>query len=69
MATDKLKQLYFIAFCMEQYKNAYGLSGAEVSELFNKSGVTKYLTDNYEALHTQGANWLINDIEDFINKK
>ena len=57
---------YFIAFCVEIYKNAHSLSGAEVSELFYAKGVMGYLTDNYEVLHTQSPRWILAEINDMI---
>ena len=45
MPTDNIS--YFIAFCIEQYKTAKGLEGAEVAKLFFDKGVAEYLADNY----------------------
>lgn len=60
---------YFIAFCIEQYKTAKGLEGAEVAKLFFDKGVAEYLADNYEILHTQSHQWLIEEIDDFLNNR
>jgi len=68
MAADSSKKLYFVSFCIEQYKNAHGMSGSDVIELFDNAGVTKYLLDNYDILHTQGANWLLAEIDDYLKK-
>ena len=32
--------LYFVSFCLEQYKMQKGLSGSEALKLFDKNGVT-----------------------------
>ncbi len=37
--------------------------------LFDKTGVTNYLVDHYDVLHTQSAQWLIQEIDDYINKR
>lgn len=58
---------YFIAFCIEIYKNSHNISGAETSAVFSNHGVMEYLSDNYDVLHTQSPNWILADIEDFIN--
>ena len=44
---DKKQQdiAYFISFCIEQYKNAKGLSGEEVMQEFSKYGVLRYGLD------------------------
>ena len=67
MPTDNIS--YFIAFCIEQYKTAKGLEGAEVAKLFFDKGVAEDLADNYEILHTQSHQWLIEEIDDFLNNR
>ncbi len=65
---DKKKQdiAYFLSFCIEQYKNKKGVSGAEAMEEFSKYGVLEYLSDHFEPLHTQSHHWILAEIEDFI---
>lgn len=36
--------------------------------LFDKHHVTEYLYDNYDVLHTQGIEWLVADIDDYIKE-
>lgn len=60
---------YFISFCIEQYKNAKGLSGAVALDIFLKYGVLDYLIDHFEILHTQSYQWLLEDIDEFIEKR
>lgn len=57
---------YFIAFCIETYKNAHNMSGAEASAVFSDHGVMEYLSENFEVLHTQSSGWILAEIEDFI---
>ena len=66
---DKKQQdiAYFISFCIEQYKNAKGLSGEEVMHEFSKYGVLEYLRDFFDVLHTQSYQWLLANIDEFIN--
>jgi len=65
---DKKKQdiAYFVSFCIEQYKNAKHLTGAEALQLLNKYKVLDYLSEHYEILHTQSRQWILEDIEEFI---
>ena len=58
---------YFVAFCVEQYKNAKHLTGSQAFEELNQYGVLDYLAENYEILHTQSYQWILEDIEEFIN--
>lgn len=66
---DKKQQdiAYFISFCIEQYKNTKGLSGEEVMQEFSKYGVLEYLRDFFDVLHTQSYQWLLANIDEFIN--
>lgn len=56
----------FIVFCIEYYKNKKKLSGEYVYELFSKYGVINYLETGYDVLHTQGMNWLMEDIDKYL---
>lgn len=60
---------YFISFCIEQYMNAKGIDEEEVIATFSEYGVFDYLYDYFEVLHTQSRQWLVSDIEDFINDR
>ena len=61
--------LYFVSFCLEQYKMQKGLSGRETLKLFDKDGITDYLAKHYDVLHTQGATWLMHDIDEHIKDR
>ena len=58
---------YFLSFCVEQYKEAKHLSGQEVVKIFGQFGVMDYLKENFEPLHSQSRQWIVEDIEEFIN--
>ena len=57
---------YFLSFCIEQYKNAKGLTGAEAMTVLDKYGVLEYLEEHFEVLHTQSHQWILEDIDEFI---
>ena len=61
----------FVAFCIEEYGAAKGMAGDQVLDLFSQYGVTDYLSNCFELLHTQGHQWLIAEIDEYIsiNKK
>ena len=61
--------LYFVSFCIEQFKMYKGLSGSETMKLFDQNGVTDYLANHFDVLHTQGAQWLVQEIDEFIKDK
>lgn len=57
----------FIIFCIEKYKFCKKIDGEEAYNLFEKYGLFKYLTDGYDVLHTQGEDYIINDICEYID--
>lgn len=56
----------FVAFCIEEYGASKGMPSDRVLDLFTQYGVIDYLSDFYETLHTQGRQWLIEEIDEFI---
>ncbi len=68
MEERKLQDIaYFVSFCIEQYKNAKGMTGEEAMNTLDKYGVLEYLEENFEILHTQSHQWILEDIDEFIN--
>lgn len=57
----------FMIFCVEQYKRAKQLHGRQLSDLFDKYNIWNYLYDCYEALHTVGTSYIIEDIDLYID--
>lgn len=63
------EKLNFIVYCIEEYKSAKGLSGKNVIELFNHYRVIDYIQDYYEALHTTGRQYIVDDISMYIEAR
>lgn len=61
------KTLEFKVFCIESYKAEKKLTGRQIIKLFKKYGVLDYLDACYDALHTTGRQYIIEDIDMFIN--
>ena len=59
----------FLIFCIEIYRIAKNLKGKEVIQLFQKYNVCDYIMKCYGALHTTGTNYIINDIELFVEER
>lgn len=57
----------FVAFCIEEYGAIKGMTGEQVLDLFSQYGVTDYLSKCFESLHTQGRQWLMEEIDEFID--
>lgn len=60
------RQGNFLIYCTELYKTAKKLTGKQVSELFSRYDVWDYIYSCFEALHTTGANYIIEDIDQYI---
>ena len=54
---------------MEEYKLEKKLSGRALSELFRKYNVFDYIIESYDALHTTGTKYMINDIDMYIDSR
>ena len=63
------RQGEFMIFCTEQYKSAKNLTGKQVAELFTRYRVWDYIYSCFEALHTTGTNYIIEDIDLYIEAR
>jgi hypothetical protein len=63
------KEGKFLVYCIEIYKAAKNLSGRQIIELFKRYGLFDYVLTCYEALHTTGEKYIIEDINSFIEAR
>ena len=67
MADDKqFAKLEFVSFCIEQYKVATNRRGWDVEQMFQQKGIIAFLLEHYEVLHTQGAQAILNEIDEYL---
>lgn len=66
---DLNKILDFKVFCFESYRSEKKYSGKYTMELFEKYGVLEYLSKFYDVLHTTGREYMIEEIDMFIEKR
>lgn len=59
----------FVSFCIENYKVKHKMKGKDVANLFNESGVIDFLLQGYDILHTQGKEYIISEIEIYLEKR
>lgn len=59
----------FVTFCIEQYKNFKNISGEEAMKRLSDSGVLEYLAEHYDALHLEGQQWILNEIDQLVSSK
>lgn len=63
------KEGNFLIYCTEQYKSAKNLTGRQVSELFTKYRAWDYIYSCFEALHTTGEKYIVEDIDLYIEAR
>lgn len=63
------EKIDFLVYCIENYKNVKDLKGREAIELFNRYRVLDYINASYEALHTTGKEYIIDDLDIYINAR
>lgn len=70
VSLNKEEQLIeFIAFCIENFKVKHQMKGNEVANLFKESNTLIFLKDGYEMLHTQGKEYIIEEIEIYLKNR
>lgn len=62
-------RVQFEVFCLEIYRAAKRLSGPEVVELFDRYDVFGFIEDCGDALHCQGEQATIADIDEYIRHR
>ena len=65
------KELDFAVFCIENVAEHLGLKGEETYKLLaEKSDILdNYIIPCYDALHTQGKEYIVNDITELLREK
>ena len=60
------KEGNFTVYCAERYKTAKKMTGKEVAQLFTRYRVWDYVYSCFEALHTTGDKYIVEDIDMYI---
>ncbi len=63
------ERLLFISFCVENYKRHKGISAEDVLFVFKKYDVIDYLMKGFGVLHTQGKEYIMSDIDNYIKNR
>ena len=61
-----MSKISFVTFCIEKYAEYKNIKSNEVYKIFEKSGVIDMLIEDYEDLHGQGFEYLMNFIDKFL---
>lgn len=62
---NKVQQ--FQLFCLESYRTQHEISGMNALNQFKQFKVLDYLASAYDVLHTQGKNYILADINEYLN--
>jgi len=65
------KELDFAVFCIENLAERLNKNGEDVYKLLTADSniLDEYIFPAYEALHTQGKDYIVNDIVELIRKE
>lgn len=67
---EVLKEVFeFYTYCLENYAIRKQISGMRAWVTFKESGADEYVIDNYDLLHTQGLEYVLDDIQRLINRR
>ncbi|SFC99287.1 DUF3791 domain-containing protein [Clostridium uliginosum] len=66
---DKERISEFASFCIENFKIKHSMSGKDVANLFKVSGVIEFIINGYDMLHTQGKEYILEEIEIFLRNR
>jgi len=66
-----VKELEFTVFCIECVAEHLGLNGDEIYKLLAEESdiLDTYIIPCYDALHTQGQEYIVNDILEVMREK
>jgi len=59
-------KIWFLASCIELYKDEKNMNGKEAYNYLRKTGALEFLFGCWEALHTTSPLYVIDSIDEFI---
>lgn len=59
----------FYTYCLENYAIRKQTSGMHAWLAFKESNADEYVINNFDLLHTQGLEYVLDDIQRFINRR
>ena len=65
------KELHFTVFCIENVAEYLNKSGTEIYKLLKEDSeiLDDYIVPCYDTLHTQGKEYIVEDIVEFMREK
>jgi hypothetical protein len=62
------RELEFLAYAMERYRQAKGLTPAEVARLFRERGLSGRVLDNYYLYHIESPAHMVADLDSYLER-
>lgn len=59
----------FYTYCLENYAIRRGISGMQAWVCFKETGADDFVVNNFDLLHTQGMDYILDEIQRFIDKR
>ena len=59
-------EVWFLASCVEAYKDEKGLTGRDAYNYLRKTGAVGFITSCWEGLHMTSPQYIINSIDEYI---
>lgn len=63
------EEFEFYTYCLENYAIRNQISGMRAWVIFKESSADEYVIENYDLLHTQGLEYVLDDIQRYINRR
>lgn len=60
------RELEYLAFAMEKYRQAKGMTPSEVSRLFRERGLSQRVLDNYYLYHIESPANMVADLDSYL---
>jgi hypothetical protein len=64
-------EMFFAVFCIENLAKQLNIAGEEAYKLLTEksSVLDDYIIHGYDSLHTQGKEWIINNLTDYMKSE
>jgi len=59
-------EIWFLASCIELYKDEKRINGNEAYNYLRKTGAVKFITECWEGLHMTSAQYIVDSIDEYI---
>ena len=62
-------EIWFLASCVELYKDNNGLNGRAAFDYLRKTGAIGFIINCWEGLHMTGPDYILDSIDEYIQSR